>query len=460
MYFAQINGGGGSAISKPKDLHIPTGNTQKDNEIKDLKLGKDYFDIVIQDLLLNTEYSFQFAWKYEDGSYSEWSASKTFSTSLESAPAVPSQPTVTAGPGLINVTWNGNNAAGTVLKNYEKVNIYVGGTYKDSFFAAGTKSIPLAKGTYSVTLRSSSSTNVVSNATSPAVSATVTTDATDAAAALAGLDNKITISANTIVNASKQITDINAGGITVYSSSAGTSTSGNRIVVNSEGIAGFQSGSGDPSFAIKINQWTSPEGIVIPAGSAYFKGTVQSSSGTIGGFSLSSTTFQSTSSVSGSAVDVKISNAATQIGTSGDLSSNYGGMRVSKSGGSTSYITPQGFFVFPTSNDGSNQYGGAYFNSQFRIHDSTYGWDSITNNGIRMLARVSAASNTVGFAAISLNNDHASLVFRRSNTSYYIEANGTNSLDFRALRNIYVRSSAGNPTEFSNPSPGDIKLEW
>jgi hypothetical protein len=444
-----INGGGSNVVTPDllKDTSKPITDT-------------DYFDIVITDLQPNTSYNVQFSWIYPDDARSDYSATYTFSTDPETAPNIPSQPTVSAGPGLINVTWNGNKASGGALQNYAKVNIYVDGVLKDFFLAAGTKSIPLAKGTYAVTLRSASSRNVISDATSPAVSVTVTTDATDAAAALAGLDNKITISANTIVNASKQITDINAGGITVYSSSAGTSTSGNRIVVNSEGIAGFQSGSGDPSFAIKINQWTSPEGIVIPAGSAYFKGTVQSSSGTIGGFSLSSTTFQSTSSVSGSAVDVKISNAATQIGTSGDLSSNYGGMRVSKSGGSTSYITPQGFFVFPTSNDGNNQYGGAYFNSQFRIHDSTYGWDSITNNGIRMLARVSAASDTAGFAAISLNNDHASLVFRRSNTSYYIEANGTNSLDFRALRNIYVRSSAGDPTEFSSPSPGDIKLEW
>jgi hypothetical protein len=385
MYFAQINGGGGSAISKPKDLHIPTGNTTKDDEIKELKLGKDYFDIVIQDLLLNTEYSFQFAWKYEDGSYSEWSASKTFSTSLESAPAVPSQPTVTAGPGLINVTWNGNNAAGTTLQNYEKVNIYVGGTYKDSFFASGTKSIPLAKGTYSVTLRSSSSTNVVSNATSPAVSVTVTSDSTDATAALSGLDNKISISASSIVNpTTKQLTAIDTAGITVYSGSS--ATSGARVAMNSLGIAAYNS-SNVPTFSIEAS-----------TGNAYFKGEIQSSSGTIGGWTIGSD---------------KIYSSNIEFQTNNDPVLGYPSIK---------------FFA-------GNNYNIYAFANFFGITNST-------NNQSLIVANDTTVPGTMFLGG-----------------SGYMVRNSNTTIDNKQLRNIYVSSTAGEPSP-SSPATGDIKLEW
>lgn len=46
-------------------------------------------------------------------------------------------------------------------------------------------------------------------------------------------------SANTIVNASNQMTAINGGGITVFSGAS--ATSGARVVLNSTGLAGFNS---------------------------------------------------------------------------------------------------------------------------------------------------------------------------------------------------------------------------
>jgi hypothetical protein len=284
---ALINGGGSAVVTPDllKDTSKPITNT-------------DYFDIVITDLKPDTSYNVQFAWVYPDDSRSDYSATYTFSTDPETAPDIPSQPTVTAGPGLINVTWNGNKSTGGALQNYAKVNIYVDSVLKDFFLAAGTKSIPLAKGTYAVTLRSASSTNVISNATSPAVSVTVTTDATDAAAALAGLDTKLNSAASGIVQSNNNLTAINSNGITVYSSATssptvpGSNSQTNRLIMNSAGLVGYTyDGTNDyVSFAIVNNSFSYGSGsnaVSIPAGSAYFRGEIQSSSGKIGGWAIS-----------------------------------------------------------------------------------------------------------------------------------------------------------------------------
>lgn len=70
-------------------------------------------------------------------------------------------------------------------------------------------------------------------------------------------------SASTIVNASNQITAISTNGITVYSGSS--ATSGARVVMNSVGIAGYDS-SGSATFAI-----------VASTGAASFKGSITGS---------------------------------------------------------------------------------------------------------------------------------------------------------------------------------------
>lgn len=272
----------------------------------------DYFDIVITDLKPSTSYNVQFAWVYPDDTRSDYSATYTFSTDAELAPAIPSTPSVSAGPGLINVTWNGNKASGGSLTNYAKVNIYVDGVLRDFFLAAGTKSIALAKGTYSITLRSSSSTNVISDP-STAASATITTDATDAAAAqssansaLAQLATKLNTAATGILAVDNNITAINTNGITLFSNNNGSATSvptnGARIVMNFEGLAGFDS-SNNATFAIKPTSWnyTVPgtgEIINVPAGSAIFSGIIAAAS--IRGGSLST-------SISGTGARIELS---------------------------------------------------------------------------------------------------------------------------------------------------------
>jgi hypothetical protein len=366
-----INGGGSNVVTPDllKDTSKPITDT-------------DYFDIVITDLQPNTSYNVQFSWIYPDDARSDYSATYTFSTDPETAPAIPSQPTVSAGPGLINVTWNGNKASGGALQNYAKVNIYVDGVLKDFFLAAGTKSIPLAKGTYAVTLRSASSTNVVSNATSPAVSVTVTSDSTDATAALSGLDNKISISASSIVNpTTKQLTAIDTAGITVYSGAS--STSGARVVMNSLGIAAYNS-SNVATFSIEAT-----------SGNAFFKGEIQSSSGTIGGWTIGSE---------------KLSSSQIEL-VSTDTSLGYGYIKF---------------------NSGAQNYTLNAFLGIFSIDNNTFG-------GL-ITART---DGIMGFAE----------------PSGYLVQNFNSSLNNKQLRNIYVSSTAGEPSP-SSPQTGDIKLEW
>ena len=76
--------------------------------------------------------------------------------------------------------------------------------------------------------------------------ATANTALANAATAYTAAVNSLQPNAYTITNSTQQITAIDTGGITVYSGSA---TSGARVVMNSAGLAGYDSG-GSPTFAI------------------------------------------------------------------------------------------------------------------------------------------------------------------------------------------------------------------
>lgn len=187
---------------------------------------------------------------------------------------------------------------------------------------------------------------VVSNVT-PVVAATTTQvneALVDAAEALADADAALTQagiaytaaigslqpSANTIVNASNQITAINGNGITVYSGSS--PSSGARVVLNSAGLAGFNSG-GSPTFSVSAstgaavfsgdvtgstitggslniagNAIINTSGFLtatgatitgtITATSGSFTGTINSTTGTIGGFNIGSNYLSTTAGTS------------------------------------------------------------------------------------------------------------------------------------------------------------------
>jgi hypothetical protein len=161
----------------------------------------------------------------------------------------------------------------------------------------------------------------------PVVAATTTqvdqaqSDAAAAAAAAAAASaiaaTAVQVSANTIVNASNQLTAINGTGITVYSGAS--ATSGARVVLNSLGLAGYNTG-GSATFAISASTGTvevtggilsggsiTGTAINVPtagspafsvnalgqmtATSANITGTVTSNSGTIAGWILASGSF-------------------------------------------------------------------------------------------------------------------------------------------------------------------------
>ena len=102
---------------------------------------------------------------------------------------------------------------------------------------------------------------------------------TTANAAAAEAATSLQVSSNTIVNASNQLTAINGNGVTVYAGAS--ASSGARVVLNSSGITGFNSG-GTATFAVDANN-----------GNVSVTGTVNATSGYFGtpsnGWSISST---------------------------------------------------------------------------------------------------------------------------------------------------------------------------
>jgi hypothetical protein len=143
-----------------------------------------------------------------------------------------------------------------------------------------------------------------------AAQASATTALANAAIAYNAAIGSLQPSADTIVNASNQMTAIAANGITVYSGSS--PSSGARVVLNSAGLAGFNSG-GSATFSISASTGAavfsgSVTGSTITGGTlniggnaiidasgfltatgATITGTINAGSGAIGGFTIAST---------------------------------------------------------------------------------------------------------------------------------------------------------------------------
>lgn len=158
---------------------------------------------------------------------------------------------------------------------------------------------------------------------------------------------------NTIVNSSNNLTGINGNGITVYAGSG--PSSGARVVLNSAGLTGFDSG-GSPTFAINAaNGNVSMTGALFTGGtisggslniagnaiitsagyltaygatitgaitatSGSFTGTISSSSGTIGGWSLNASQLYSGSSYMSATTGNAVFNDLTATTITGNTS--------------------------------------------------------------------------------------------------------------------------------------------
>lgn len=123
--------------------------------------GNDYFLVTVTDLDVNQSYPIQFRWKYNDGTFSPWSAVKIISTPGESEPNTPrfleSNVDVST-PGFLKITWDGLSDDTTPLVDLDRVDIYIDGLPFDgtkpagSFKTAGTQVIAAPGGTYQIAL--------------------------------------------------------------------------------------------------------------------------------------------------------------------------------------------------------------------------------------------------------------------------------------------------------------------
>lgn len=146
----------GGAVNLPADL-------LKDASTPDTQ--KDYFEVTITDLNVNTTYPLQFAWVYEDKTVSEYSATYNVTTLPEPGIATPSAPVVQwASNGIISISWDGKDSSGNTMQNYQQVNIWLkGGYYGDTYIktayffnAAGTRTFAVPTGTYYAKLQAQS----------------------------------------------------------------------------------------------------------------------------------------------------------------------------------------------------------------------------------------------------------------------------------------------------------------
>ena len=125
--------------------------------------NNNYFLVTITDLEVNQSYPIQFRWKYNDGTFSPWSAVRVVTTPGESDPNTPrfadSNVDVTT-PGFIKITWDGtsDDATPTPLTDIDRVDVYIDGLPFDgnkpaaTFKTAGTQVIAAPGGTYQIVL--------------------------------------------------------------------------------------------------------------------------------------------------------------------------------------------------------------------------------------------------------------------------------------------------------------------
>jgi len=125
--------------------------------------NSNYFLVTVTDLEVNNSYPIQFRWKYNDGTFSPWSAVKVVTTPGESDPNTPkftdSNVDVTT-PGFLKITWDGtsDDATPTPLTDIDRVDVYIDGLPFDgnkpaaTFKTAGTQVIAAPGGTYQIVL--------------------------------------------------------------------------------------------------------------------------------------------------------------------------------------------------------------------------------------------------------------------------------------------------------------------
>ena len=123
--------------------------------------NSNYFLVTVTDLEANNSYPIQFRWKYNDGTFSPWSAVRVVTTPGESSPNTPRFAATnvdTTTPGFLKITWDGNSDDNAALTDIDRVDVYisgapfVGNVVAATFKTAGTQSIAVPGGTYQIVL--------------------------------------------------------------------------------------------------------------------------------------------------------------------------------------------------------------------------------------------------------------------------------------------------------------------
>jgi hypothetical protein len=87
-----------------------------------------YFDVSVPNLLLDTDYAFEFQWLYEDGSKSSWSPGYKLKTAKIPTLQAPKflNTDLTYFNGQLIISWNGQDANGNAYtKAFDRINVYI-----------------------------------------------------------------------------------------------------------------------------------------------------------------------------------------------------------------------------------------------------------------------------------------------------------------------------------------------
>lgn len=142
------------------------------NDASQIQDDKDYIDVVLTDLNLDTEYKMQFAWVYEDKTVSDYSDVFTVTTLAEAAFNKPEflETDLSSDLNALIVKWSGLDYLGNAYPdNLDRVNIYIkGGSFGNDyvlagfFKEAGKRTIIAQTGTYYVKLQAVSKKKTLS----------------------------------------------------------------------------------------------------------------------------------------------------------------------------------------------------------------------------------------------------------------------------------------------------------
>jgi hypothetical protein len=209
------------------------------------------------------------------------------------------------------VMWAGNNTpdANAKFRIGSDGTLYANG----AVFGTGTSISGYATttqlGTTNTNLATTNSNLATTNSNLATTNSNLATTNSNLATTNTNLATKLTKSSNTITDSNNNMTAINAGGITVYSGAA--SNTGARVVMNSEGIAGYNS-SNQPTFSVLAS-----------TGAATFAGTLSAATGTIGkvtfGTDNTSNFFETGSTLGG------VSTGGISVGAIGFKNTSVGG---------------------------------------------------------------------------------------------------------------------------------------